>query len=93
MARDETEGARARRGALGAVGNIAVLERELGKLEYERSKVDLALAASSAAAVGDRRRLEAERDALAGRRAGLLASLDAEHARQARLHAQGRDEG
>lgn len=56
--------------ALGAAGNIALLERELGKVEYRRAK----LAAS-----------EKERAELDLQRAQLLKALDAEMARHADL--------
>jgi hypothetical protein len=48
------------------LANVALLERELGGIEYQLSK-----------APG-----EAERRALKARKAGLLMALDAEHAKQ-----------
>lgn len=60
------------RRALGAVSNIAVLERELGQVAY-------ALHKARAAGAPDVDELQARRD-------GLVALLDAEHERHRRLH-------
>jgi hypothetical protein len=86
----EREDRKARRGALGAVANIAVLERELGMVEYQRHKAEQRLATGSLSP-GEASKVRDERDSLQDRRSNLLVLLDAEIARQAKLRAEGEE--
>jgi hypothetical protein len=76
-----------RREAAKGLVNLGLLERELGAVEYRRSKVEAFLAAAPLEP-GERARLEAELERLQAHRSQLLKALDAELARQAARHDQ-----
>lgn len=76
-----------RHDGLGVVANIAVLERELGKLEYQRFKVEAHLA-SDKLTPDQTGRLQMDSNLLQQRRTQLLKLLDDENARLANIRDQ-----
>ena len=75
-------GQKPKRNELGTIGNIMILERELGKLEYRRAKLQERLDSPDVAAA-EASALRAERDELESRRPQLIKLLDVENARLA----------
>lgn len=68
------------RKALGTVGNIMILERELGKLAYRVAKLQEKLASANLSNAEDAG-VRAELDALEDQRPKLIKLLDAENRR------------
>ncbi len=71
-----------KRDALGTVGNIMILERELGKLQYRLIKLRAVLESKTLDAA-QASAFRAERDELESRRPELVKLLDQENARLA----------
>ncbi len=70
----------ARRDGLGVVANIAVLERELGKLAYQRAKLEDGLAANKLTEA-EAAQLRGERHRMQERHVQLVKLLDEENSR------------